>query len=410
MSDRLVIDDITVEITDRNFGAGGQGQAFKGHLVHDPNETVVIKALPVSTTAIERAEAIAQAALPTLSPFLAGPLSAKAIGDQLYHVAPLAEGSDLEQDRPRTFPEQLEIAHHLMCQIAILEDAGIAHGDYAPGNIKIDANGAVTPFDFDNALLPDPSVPAPDMAGQHMMLAPEIRSGQSGVTIESDRFAFAVLLNMILLGRHPAAGIATNPAEIDRTMSLGRWPERDRKAAPDETPIGALGRDIPKLFDAAFSTTPAKRPSADIWRRALQGALQSTWIHDCGNAFVLSARRKTCPWCGGKAVAKEPAAPSLVILVPGAGAKFRTTLKDGETLTLGRTNLPGMGQTVSSRHLEVTRHKDQLLLRHLGRNPTLIQLESQWYRLNETWIAEADMQKAPLSFKLADVAITLGIE
>ena len=141
------------------------------------------------------------------------------------------------------------------------------------------------------------------MVGQHPFLAPEMRRARNSqkplaASIESDRFAWAVVMNCILLNRHPTQGLKLKtPAKFDNEMMSGKWPERKRRAAKGETPLAAIGDDIPSLFDRAFPNDPAaSRPSAGDWRIALGKAVQNMLQHKCGHVFVAGGSEK-CPWC-----------------------------------------------------------------------------------------------------------------
>lgn len=214
------------------------------------------------------------------------------------------------------------------------------------------------------------------------------------------------MLNMILLSRHPADQWASPPAELDWAMSTGLWPERSRIVDIGDTPLEALGSRIGALFDQSFSLDPIARPAADDWRRALHHALQNCWIHKCGQAFVGDATSPSCPWCG-EAVTIKDTSDTLLIIVPDIQGRFRAPLKDGETLRLGRANLAGLPSTVSSRHLEITRLGERLFLRHTGSNPTLIERQGQWWKLDELWLDKGEINAAPLALKLAATDVTL---
>ena len=404
---QLTIGTLQAIITKANLGQGGQGSVHLASPQSSPDIQIVLKEIGASNTVKRRVAALCELNLAGLSPFIAGPVGWNEPGNgTLLHVAPFAEGVPLEEDHPRSLPELLEIAHHAACQIVILEENGIAHGDIAPSNVLIAPDGAATLIDLDTFASLDPSVPDPLHIGQPPMMAPELRGGGVSPSILSDRFAFAVLLSWLLFGHHPVTDLATNPAETDTEMSRGKWPERRRARLNGETPIEALGPDLPKLFDAAFSRRPRKRPTADAWRRALVKALDTCWIHDCGQAFVRGPRIRRCPWCNGRLVQPGPA-PKLRIILPETGGRFSISLEDGASVHLGRANLPGLPGTVSSRHLTLIRKGERLHLQHTGRHPTLIDINGQWHRLEDHEIGMAALHALPLSLLLADASVIL---
>lgn len=406
MGRRITVGGVKLNITDPNLGAGGQGKAMKAALISDPAIEVVVKEIPATPEATTRTKSFVSADLPLKNPFIAGPLAMESNRDVIWHVAPLGAGVDLESDKARSFPELLEMAHHFSCQWAALEEHGIAHGDLAPSNTLVSDTGLVTLIDLDNAFIDDPNVPVPNMAGQRMMFAPEIRTHSLPPNIESDRFAAAVMLSMMLLSRHPADQWASPPVELDKAMTTGQWPERSRVIVVAETPIEAIGTDLCKLFDQSFSLDPTIRPGAEEWRRGLLSALQNCWIHKCGHSFVANGATSSCAWCG-EAVSIKDTSDTLLIIVPGIQGRFRTPLKDGDRVQLGRANLAGLPTTVSSRHLEIMRLGKRLFLRHTGSNPTLIQQEGQWWKLDELWLNTSEIEATPLALKLADTDVSL---
>ena len=407
MANTYDVDGIIVNPINPMFGHGGQGCVEQVALHSDPKIGLAFKRMAATPDLQTRTKQLVEFCLPLLSPYLAAPIAFNVEGTEVVHVAPLAFGHDLENDN-RTFPENMEINFHLACLFTILEEHGIAHGDIAPSNIIITTDGSVYLIDFDNFSSTNSNVPAPTMAGQPMMLAPEIRIDKQCPTIESDRFAFAVLFNMILLRRHPADGQAQVPSDMDLVMASGVWPERNRIAEPDDIPIEALGEPLCRLFDAAFLLEPTQRPTADEWRRALHEALHQLVIHDCGNAFVQSHTQTHCPWCQVSIEAAAAFTLPLKVTVPDTGARYSMALQDGKTIVLGRSNLGGHA-SVSGRHLELTPIGRKIYLRHIGRHPTAILKDGQWYNLQESWLDISDFATAPIPLRLANLDIDIGV-
>jgi serine/threonine protein kinase len=406
MAKKLTVNGIALEQLE-DLGAGGQGQAYKVSSVNTPQLPMVLKCMDIDIEGVERAKGLVDVSLPALSPYLAGPVFMDAHKGKIRHLSPFASGADLENDRPRTFAENMEVAHHLECQACILEEQLLAHGDYAPANVKISDDGAVTIIDFDNIKFASSSLPAPQMAGQAMMMAPELRSGTTGVTIQSDRFARAILQNMILLGRYPADGLANNPAERNAAMSQGIWPEHQRTRLPDETPTEALGNDLIGLFDLAFSLDPLQRPSAEQWRRTLLRGLHNLYIHDCGQAFVIDNGQSHCPWCQ-QAISVPSQNLVLRIKVKSANVRYKVSLEDGKPLIIGRGNLGGMSGLVSTRHLQITRTGSDIHLKHVGRNPSKIWKGGSWNGFDTITLNEATMRQF-IYLQLADCELEIRV-
>lgn len=397
----LSLGAIQATVTQAAVSRGGQGAVHLARSERAPDLQLVLKELDPFDGVMRRVEALVDHDIGRLSPFIAAPF-AYTMGDggEVLHVAPYFDGVSLDEDRPRNLAELLAITHHVACQLCLLHENGLAHGDIAPSNVLTDPDCTTCLIDLDCFVDADPTVPDPLHIGQHLMMAPELRAGGAKPSIESDLFAFAALASMELLGRHVATDQANTPAETDRVMSLGSWPERQRVPQTGETPIEALGPELPKLFDAAFSIDPKQRPSMEDWRQALHRAVNHCYQHSCGQLLVVLPGTTECPWCSGK-VQVSKIRQGIKLVLPGNGTKFRLELPDRQSVVVGRANLPGLPGTVSGRHLEIVRAGDQILLHHIGRHPTLICRNGQWFRLEQHWFDLADLQLSPLKLDLA---------
>jgi len=403
------IDGVIVDVVNPMLGEGGLGRVEQVALSADKQLGLVVKHLELTSENKERVKALVGLKLPLLSPYLAAPIASKCKGDEILHLAPLAIGHDLLSDN-RKFPENMELAFHLACLLTILEEQGIPHGDLAPSNLMITEHGEVYLIDFDNFTSTSPDVPKPSMAGQHMMLAPELRGNNPSTPDQySDRFSLGVTMNLLLLRRHPA-GDAKVPADVARALSSGLWPERQRIAEQGDVPIEALGAKLAQVFDEAFVLQPDKRPSPDAWRRTLGDVLQNLALHDCGGVFVLDKGQTSCPWCQASiGPLPQPDIQALKLTLPGAKRKYRVPLVGGKTLVLGRANLGGATAAVSNKHLELTPMGKRVFLRHIGRHQTQILKDGQWYQLKSVWLELDDIALAPVPLRLADLHIDIGV-
>ncbi|PCH73967.1 MAG: hypothetical protein COC12_04390 [Rhodobacteraceae bacterium] len=409
MTRRVEVDGVGVLIQTENLGRGYQGTVHKGVLESDTGLPVLVKELRASPIVEGRTRFLCRQNLSSISPGFAAPVvcEQQADGGMIY-LAPFVEGVSQEEAPPGALPQNLETCLEFVGQIQLLEEHGIAHGDIAFDNLLMGPDGSVNLIDFDGFLADDDTVPDPDIIGHRPMLAPEQRDGAQPVpTRASGYFAMAVFMSMVLTGRYPTDGLPDEPAAVDRLMSQGHWPEHDRSPEPDEEPIAALGQELQDLFDLAFSLNPKMRPGPDVWRRALTRALNNLWVHDCGQAFVGDDQIKACPGCH-QAVSISRVDNELKIQIVGAGPRYGVKLVDGQVIILGRSTMPHLSGHVSGRHLEILPCQGQLLLRHVGLNPTLLRKNGQWYRLEEFWLA-AESLKNPLRLKLADVEIDLEI-
>ncbi len=359
------------------FGKGGQGTVHKIRQSAGNRHLAIAKELPATPDTEKRTRRLIDLGAGLEIPFIAAPLVMTAARGKpaFYYLAPFSTGLSLEDDKPRPFPELLEMAVVLAATWGNLEQRGIAHGDIAPANILVRDNGQTDLIDFDNFAIADGSVPPPTMIGQHPMIAPELRAARNGgkplaPNIMSDRFSWAVLFNILLLGRYPADGLATTPSELDKVLSTGDWPEEQRKPQPGETPIAALGEGLCNLFRQSFSTSPQQRPDAEAWRRGLLDALGRLHVHGCGNAFVLDQNSKQCPACGKSAPKSYHA--RLIAINRNTGRETTFDLPDGAYVYLGRCTLPDASAYVSEKHIRVHREGHILFFKQLGGNNTHI--------------------------------------
>lgn len=407
MTKRIDVSGVPVVVDGTPLGRGGQGEVHLAHLKDAPDEKLVLKKLRSSSSALARTQYLCQRNLASVSPAFAAPIVCEDKGKgEILQLMPFAEGVDIEDDVPRSLPQNLEICLEFVSLIQLLEENGIFHGDIAPSNIRIAPDGRVSIIDFDGFLTNDPGVPPPDTIGQRPMLAPEQRNKTcERPTRESGLFALGVFLSMVPTGHYPTEGLAEEPADVDHFMSQGHWPEHDRIPAPEDLPIAALGQELIDLFDRAFSLDPMARPGPDEWRRALIRALQNCWVHDCGQAFVVDVATKTCPGCGAAVTIPRAKGQLKIQLLPN-GPRYGVELKDRIPIILGRNTMPGLSHAVSGRHLEILPFQGKLLVRHVGRHPTLIQQNGQWYRLQEVWLDQATLS-APVELRLADQHLTL---
>jgi len=362
------------EVQDKTLGTGGQGKVYLSRRKDNRNQMAVLKTMPASKDAEARLAWLVDSGLGYQLPQTSMPLAYTRKGKDLSYIAPHVSGVPLDEDQDRSFPELLEICWQLCCLWSRLEAVGIAHGDIAASNILVAPDGRAELIDIDNYIAQDPFVPKPLMFGQHAMMAPELRDARNTKqifhpTMESDRYAWAVLLSCKLLGRHPTDGLSfQTPADFDAEMMSGQWPERHRTPEAGETPIAAIGPDLAALFDKGFSRYPNDRPSASDWRATFGKALQSMKYHTCGQVFVDDGT-SNCPWCR-QAVARGRATLSLSFTEVTTGQDARFAVEPGKTLVLGRDNLPGATPQVSRAHLQICLVGHDLRITSIGRNGT----------------------------------------
>lgn len=368
------------EVSRITLGLGGQGKVYRARRA-DTKHPAIFKTMPDTGDADQRLRWLIDHGVGRTLPQVAAPLAWKKHQGELAYIAALAGGVPLDEDRPRTFPERLELVWSLACLWSRLEATGIAHGDVAPSNILVTPEGRVDLIDLDNYVAQDPFVPGPSMIGQHPMLAPELRLARNAgqpipPTIESDRFAWAVLFSLLLFYRHPTDGLVDGtPASFDAAMTSDAWPERHRTQQAGETPLGAVGVPVANCFDGAFSIDPGQRPDAAAWRVALGQSLKAMVRHSCGQVLVGTGA-KTCPWCGSAVQLPSIRSDRLTIRLRNidTGREAAYTLNRGQSLMLGRDTIPDATGYVSGRHLEFAIIGQDLRLVSHGRNGTTLTL------------------------------------
>lgn len=392
-----------------SFGKGGQGTVHKIRQCDGGHHLAIAKELPREPNTERRIDKLIELGIGLEIPFIAAPLAMTPARrkQSIYYLAPFSTGISLEEDRPRPFPELFEMAIVLAATWENLEHRGIAHGDIAPANVLVRDDGTIDLIDFDNYVLADGSVPPPTMIGQHPMIAPELRAARNAKKslapdLMSDRFSWAVLFNILLLGRYPADGLATTPSKLDQVLSTGDWPEDLRSPAQGETPISALGENLQKIFRQSFSTSPLRRPDSETWRRTLTDGMNRLHVHGCGNAFVIDPGENRCPVCGDVYESKSARFKLIAKnLITGRETSF--DLPDGTPVFLGRDTLPGASPYVSSRHVRIHREGKILHIKQVGRNSTRVALSG-----NNEVFKLVIFHENLLSPHLKDAVFTLG--
>ncbi len=296
----------------REMGAGGQGTVFEARERRSQGTCVVKVYHSIISTheTAARVAALVGLSLPARSPALYGPFSQLLPQSGVGAVQMMAPGQSLEafmQTTPYNLIQALGMAAAFCRALAVLEKLGVAHGDIAASNLMVNPVGphhyAVSVIDFDNALIP--GAPAPGFRGQDLYSAHELLTGAATVSLESDRFALAVLLHELIFLRHPFASVFAAGVDFQGYVALlGQiaWPDDPARGGAAPTaghPVGVLSHDLHDLFRRALQPVPASRPTADAWVRALEGALGQLYVCGaCKGLCVNEATRYTCPRCG----------------------------------------------------------------------------------------------------------------
>ena len=350
--------------------AGGQGEVMSGELAHAPGEKYAIKLIERNQQLIDRTTAICANNLCRLSPYIAAPFAFDVTKKSVRHIANFADGHAIDEGHPRTFPESLEVITAAVTQLAMLEERGIAHCDLGPDNVRINQQGEAFIIDLDGSRIPGTAAASAVVKGKYPMMAPEVRNNNQPPDQYSDRFAFSVLASWVLFNRHPVSEINITPKRFGQLMSNGRWPERNNPQDGSTYPLRVLNAELLHLFDRGFLLNPYQRPSLEEWRLALFNALHSMRLHSCGQVFVDDGYQHECPFCRVLLQRDLTQRTLIKLRLPDHGIKMKTELTEGNEIILGRANLPGVGGTVSGRHLTLSSENGLVFVKQIGRNAT----------------------------------------
>jgi serine/threonine-protein kinase len=168
----------------------------------------------------------------------------------------LVVGRDLREvlDDTGPLPEPLvrRIALRLAGALAALHEAGFAHGDLKPANVRLDGEGNAVLIDLGFAAHTQ-EADTGRRAGSLAYLAPEQVRGARGDE-RAEVFALGVLLYELSTGSHPFLGPETSAAEAPRLLEAAAF-ERPSLRAPTLTPFLDL------MLAEQLCTDPGGRPT-----------------------------------------------------------------------------------------------------------------------------------------------------
>ncbi len=166
-------------------------------------------------------------------------------------------------------PQVRQIGARLAAALDKLHQAGWAHGDVKPANVRMTESGSPVLLDLGGAQREGTSR---SQTGTLPFLAPERIRG-AGPSFAADVFALGIVLYQLATGKHPfppAAQVQEEPtAWLDALASAGEV------LASDEVPT------LSPLLDAALTSmlcaTPEERSGAGALRAVLEEGESSTW-------------------------------------------------------------------------------------------------------------------------------------
>ena len=274
---------------ERDLGRGGMGVVY---LAEDERlgRRVALKALPpelASNSELrERLRREARAAATISHPSVATVYALEEIDDHLFIVSEYVDGETLRVSISRgPFGRQQvrAIAVQIARALCAAHEAGVVHRDLKPENVLLTPAGDVKVVDFGIAHVEGPEgtrlTRAGAMLGTPAYMAPEQLVG-AAVDGRSDIYAFGVVLNEMVAGRHPlASGAVSPPPPFAAIIARCMQPDPDARYAsarqllavienirPDEAALHeerAEEGEGPPPVESGFSRThnPATRTS-----------------------------------------------------------------------------------------------------------------------------------------------------
>lgn len=276
--------------------------------------------------------------------------------DRLFLVMELVEGrslADLLLAQERLDPEQVaRIAGQAAAGLAAAHRQGIVHRDIKPGNLMLDAEGAVKIGDFGIAqFVDDPSAALTTtghIVGTSLYLAPERALGRTA-DAASDMYSLGCVIYQLLLGQPPFRS-DTPTATLYQHVDTPPVPLRQRgvemSAAFDSYLLGLLAKQ------------PEDRPTA---QQVADWFTSEAWR---GQAEPLPMYRPAPP--------RAPAAPYAPVSAPPSPAQHRSGTGSGEDSGAPTTyRLPqasaGHGRRAAGRSRNVRRRTTREAIRRRPR-------------------------------------------
>ncbi|MEV4944246.1 protein kinase [Streptomyces sp. NPDC053755] len=238
------------------IGRGGMGEVW--HATDEVlGRSVAVKLMlghEADPSAGERFRLEAQTAARLSHPHVVGVFDFGTWDGKLYLVMELVDGPSLATDSgaPAVLPPErvAVIAAHAAAGLAAAHREGVVHRDIKPGNLLVDAGGAVKLADFGIArFVDDPSAALTttgQIVGTGLYLAPERALGQPASSA-SDVYSLGCVLYQLLTGRPPFQG--------DTATAL-LYQHIDTPPAPPRQ----LGVGLPAAFEAYLLSMLAKQP------------------------------------------------------------------------------------------------------------------------------------------------------
>jgi Protein kinase domain len=283
-------------------GAGGMGDVYRARdprLGRDIAIKVIASRVAGDPAALSRFEREARAVAALAHPNIVALHDVGSHGDLTYLVTELLEGETLrarlESGGPIAPRRALDYAVQIARGLTAAHERGIVHRDLKPENLFITRDGRVKILDFGvasfhvtNGLPTDAATLASTQSGTFLgtpgYMSPEHVTGEPA-TNRSDLFAFGIVLQEMLTGKHPFARatmfetltaiLREEPAPLDDLPGLppaaARIVERCLEKRPEDRPASAA--DVGFFLEAV--NTRGEGSTASVLRESL--GISSSW-------------------------------------------------------------------------------------------------------------------------------------
>ncbi|HIF41063.1 MAG TPA: hypothetical protein EYQ74_08190 [Planctomycetes bacterium] len=207
----------------------------------------------------------------------------------------------LAEEGPLPEPQVRWLGARLADALDRLHQAGWAHGDVKPANVRLAESGSPVLLDLGGAQREGDSRP---QTGSLPFLAPERIRG-AAPSFAADLFALGIVLYKLATGNHPFPPAAE--AREDPTAWLDALAPAGDVLASDEVPT--LSPLLDAVIMALLSTTAGERPDAGALRTILDEGESSSWwkgrLEESPTRRQIPSQRNRLPFVGREQELKE---------------------------------------------------------------------------------------------------------
>lgn len=312
---KVVVGGNTIEIKPRDvLGSGGEGLVAR---LPDPNRVVKVYHQPEARRA-RKIEAflrggfnwpanvlapLAEARDPRTQQIVGFVMAAAKGGEELYALG----NRDYRQKHGITIRDALKVSVHAKATLDAVHRLGVVVGDLNDLGIQFNQRRETVWFDVDSFQIPGfPCIVAMESFLDPRLYDKAFNDGSAYFSVESDLYAFAVILFKSLFLVHPYGG---NHVKLKDVPSRARAKvdvfHPDVRLPRWASPPQIVGDDLLQIFHRYFAK--GERPAIPL--ALLEQQLAS--LRDCPNCgAVFSGTRQTCPACAEKVVALPGTRPT----------------------------------------------------------------------------------------------------